>query len=132
MTVRISVVTLGVADLEGAVRFYRDALGLSERRDKGDVVYFALDGAWLALHPRDALARYAGAEPGGEGFDGVTLSCNVESRSAVDAAMARATAAGARVVNAAARQSWGGYAGWFADPDGHLWEIVFNPRPLTS
>ncbi len=128
---RISVITLGVGDLERAARFYRDALGLSERRDKGDVVYLVLEGAWLALYPRDALARYVGVEPGGAGFDGMTLSWDVESESAVDAAMARAAAAGARIVSAASRQAWGGYTGWFADPDGHLWEIVFNPRPLA-
>ena len=85
------------------------------------------DAEWRAIF---ALARYAGVDAAGSGFRGVTLSCNVGSREAVDALMAEALAAGARPVAGARTLSWGGYAGWFADPDGHLWEIVWNPRPF--
>ena len=97
----ISVVTLGVADIERSERFYRDGFGLEHARPPKGVVYFKLEGALLALYPRDRLARYAGVEssPAG-GFAGVTLSCNVASRSEVDALTSRAEAAGATVVRA--------------------------------
>jgi catechol 2,3-dioxygenase-like lactoylglutathione lyase family enzyme len=127
---RISVITLGVADRERAVRFYRDGLGLPLMDNKPPVDYFELEGTWLALYPRDSLARFAGVDGHGEGFRAVTLSCNVASREEVDDALACAQAAGASIVKEARAFSWGGYAGWFADPDGHLWEVVWNPRPF--
>ena len=131
MEPRISFLTLGVSDLERSTAFYRDGLGLPVLRDRDSLVYFALHGGLVfGLYPRDALARFVGVETGGEGFRGVTLSCNVASRDAVDATMAEAEAAGARVVSAPRPFSWGGYAGWFADPDEHLWEVVWNPRPF--
>jgi catechol 2,3-dioxygenase-like lactoylglutathione lyase family enzyme len=132
MELQISVITLAVSDMQRAIQFYRDGLGLSMRDDKPPVAYFQLQGTWLALLPRDDLARYAHVAPDGHGFTGVTLSCNVSSRQAVDQTIAQAVAAGATVVNPPAELSWGGYAGWFADPDGHLWEIVWNPRPFMD
>ena len=126
---RISVVTLGVADIERSERFYMDGLGLEHARPPKGIVYFKLEGALLALFPRDALARYAGVEPTPPGgFSGATLSCNVASHTEVDALTARAEAAGATVVRAPETVSWGGYCSWIADPDGHLWEIVWNPK----
>lgn len=126
---RISVVTLGVADIERSERFYMDGLGLEHARPPKGIVYFKLEGALLALFPRDALARYAGVEPTPPGgFSGATLSCNVASHAEVDALTARAEAAGATVVRAPETVSWGGYCSWIADPDGHLWEIVWNPK----
>ena len=125
----ISVITLGVADIERSERFYIDGFGLEHARPPKGIVYFKLSGTQLALFPRDALARYAGVEataPGG--FTGATLSCNVASRAAVDGLVARAEAAGAAVVKAPETVSWGGYCAWIADPDGHLWEIVWNPK----
>ena len=125
----ISVVTLGVADLSRSERFYMDGFGLEHARPPKDVVYFGLAGALLALFPRDDLARYAGVEPSPlGGFTGVTLSCNVPSRPEVDALTARAETAGAVVVKAPETVGWGGYCAWIADPDGHLWEIVWNPK----
>ena len=125
----ISVVTLGVADVERSERFYMDGLGLEHARPPKGIVYFKLEGALLALFPRDQLARYAGVEPTPpEGFGGTTLSCNVVSRAEVDALTARADAAGATVVRAPETVSWGGYCSWIADPDGYLWEIVWNPK----
>ena len=125
----ISVVTLGVADVERSERFYMDGLGLRHARPPKGIVYFELAGTRLALFPRDDLARYAGVEPTPPGgFTGTTLSCNVGSRSEVDALTARAEAAGAAVVKAPETVSWGGYCAWIADPDGHLWEIVWNPK----
>lgn len=128
----ISVITLAVADIERATRFYRDGLGLPIRDDKPPVVYFQLRGSWLALFARDALASYANVEPDGQGFAGITLSCNLASREEVDQTMAAAEKAGATVVNPPHQVGWGGYTGWFSDPDGHLWEIVWNPRPFID
>ena len=126
---RISVVTLGVADVERSQRFYMDGLGLEHARPPKGVVYFKLAGTLLALFPRDELARYAGVEPTPpSGFSGTTLSCNVASRGDVDALTARAGTAGATVIRAPETVSWGGYCSWIADPDGHLWEIVWNPK----
>ena len=125
----ISVITLGVADIERSERFYMDGFGLEHARPPKGIVYFKLSGTQLALFPRDSLARYAGVEPTAPGgFTGTTLSCNVASRAAVDGLVARAEAAGAVVVKAPETVSWGGYCAWIADPDGHLWEIVWNPK----
>ena len=125
----ISVITLGVADVGRSERFYMDGLGLEHAHPPKGVVYFKLAGTRLALFPRDELARYAGVEPAAPGgFTGTTLSCNVASASAVDSLTARAEAAGAVVVKAPETVGWGGYCAWIADPDGHLWEIVWNPK----
>ena len=138
MRARISVITLGVSDMARAIAFYRDGLSLPIRDDKPPVAYFELEGTWLALLPADALGRYIGLEaayPAGSfapGPGAVSLSVNVDSRTDVDATMAKAEAAGARIVSAAHEFRWGGYAGWFADPDEHLWEIVWNPRPFMD
>jgi catechol 2,3-dioxygenase-like lactoylglutathione lyase family enzyme len=128
----ISVVTLGVSDVDAAIRFYRDGLGFSVGAVKGSVTYFDTGGTWLAVFPRDALARYANVSADGAGFSGVTLSRNVDTRESVDALMAKAKSAGAEIVNPAAEIGWGGYTGWFRDPDGHLWEVVWNPRPFVG
>ena len=125
----ISVITLGVEDVERSERFYIDGFGLEHARPAQDVVYFGLQGALLALYPRERLARYAGVEPApAGGFGGVTLSCNVTSRPEVDALVARAGSAGATIVQGPDVVFWGGYCAWIADPDGHLWEIVWNPK----
>ena len=125
----ISVVTLGVADIERSERFYREGLGLEHARPPKGIVYFELADTRLALFPREELARYAGVEPTPPGgFAGTTLSCNVGARSDVDALTARAEAAGATVIKAPETVSWGGYCAWIADPDGYLWEIVWNPK----
>ena len=125
----ISVITLGVEDVERSERFYIDGFGLEHARPAKGVVYFRLQGALLALYPRERLARYAGVEPApAGGFGGVTLSCNVTSRPEVDALVARAGSAGATIVQGPDVVFWGGYCAWIADPDGHLWEIVWNPK----
>lgn len=130
MEPNISVITLAVADMARSTRFYRDGLGLPVRDDKPPVVYFELRGTWLALFPREALARYANVAADGRGFAGVTLSCNVDSKADVQQTLNAAERAGATIVNPPHEPGWGGYTGWFADPDGHLWEIVWNPRPF--
>jgi len=130
MVPRINVVTLAVSDIERSVRFYRDGLGFPMRDDKPPVIYFELPGTWLALFPRDALAGYANVAAEGRGFAGVTLSCNVDSAQAVERTVEAAERAGADVVNPPHTAGWGGYTAWFSDPDGHLWEVVYNPRPF--
>lgn len=132
MSPRITVITLGVADAGEALDFYRDGLGFRIGAVKGDITYLDTGGTWLCVYPRKKLARYAGVSPEGEGFSGVTLSSNVESRQAVDDMLARAAAAGAEIVRPPAQAGWGGYTGWFRDPDGHLWEVVWNPRPFVG
>ncbi|TFH51352.1 MAG: VOC family protein [Lysobacterales bacterium] len=132
MQPHISVITLGVDDMERATHFYRDGLGLPIRDDKPPVVYFQLRGTWLALFPRQALANYANVPAHGEGFAAITLSCNVDSREEVDKTTRAAEQAGAAIINPPHEVGWGGYTAWFSDPDGHLWEIVWNPNPFMD
>lgn len=132
----ISVVSLGVGDLSSADRFYREGFGLVHARPPQEVIYFELPGALLALCQREELMRYAGlsrspSSPGekrrSDPFGGITLSCNVASRSEVEHRCARAERAGARIVRGPHDQEWGGYCAWIADLDHHLWELVCNP-----
>ena len=129
MEPRLSLVTLGVADLGRSIAFYRDGLGLPLRPESaGDVAFFGLAGVWLALYPCAALAEHALSTPAGSGFRGFTLAHNVRSEAEVDALLAQACAAGATPVKPAQKTFWGGYSGYFADPDGFLWEIAHNPH----
>ncbi len=126
----ISLVTLGVRDVPASTRFY-EALGfqLSSGSVTGEVSFFQTGGGRLGLYGLDALAADAGVPPRapGAGFSGVTLAVNVADPAAVDAALAAAAAAGAQVVKPPQATEWGGYHGYFADPDGHLWEVAHNP-----
>jgi catechol 2,3-dioxygenase-like lactoylglutathione lyase family enzyme len=131
---RITIVTLGVDDLERSLAFYRDGLGLpsqgivGQEFEYGAVAFFALrGGVQLALWPRTSIARDAEVSPGPPSATEMSIAHNVRSAGEVDALMARAERAGARIVKPASTTFWGGYAGYFADPDGHLWEIAFNP-----
>lgn len=125
----ISIVTLGVQDLERSVRFYTQGLGLSlSSRSNRDIAFFELPGSWLALYSRAALAADAGVSAGEPaGFTGITLAHNVADRQAVDEVLQTAVAAGAEIVKPAQDAFWGGYSGYFKDPDGYLWEVVWNP-----
>ncbi|WP_411967544.1 VOC family protein [Haloferax sp. YSSS75] len=129
MDPRITLVTLGVTDLDESIRFYRDGLGfpMRDRDEDSDVAFFELDGTWLSLYPRELLAEDATVSADGSGFAGVTLAHNVETRPAVDTLLDEAQAAGGRLVKHAQEASWGGYSGYFADPDGHLWEVAYPP-----
>ena len=128
MEPRISFVTLGVADLERATRFYADGLGLPRLNSPPGVSFFELGKTWLALYPRDLLAADAGVAPTGSGFSGFALAHNVGSAAEADRLLQDAVQAGGRVTRSAGPTSWGGYAGYFADPDGFLWEVAWNPR----
>ncbi len=130
MKPKIGLITLGVADVPRSLAFYRDGLGLKTHnlKDGDDCVFFALEGTWLAIYPRHLLAGDATvADAGAGGFSGITLAHNEPSKAGVDAVFAEALAAGARAVKTPAEVFWGGYSGYFADPDGHLWEVAFNP-----
>jgi catechol 2,3-dioxygenase-like lactoylglutathione lyase family enzyme len=127
MEPRISLVTLGVSDVGRSRRFY-EALGWKASGASVEgTVFFQLGGMVLSLFGRDALAEDAGLSSHGSGFGGITLAQNVSSEEAVDQLLAEAERAGARILKPAQRAFWGGYTGYFADPDGHPWEIAWNP-----
>jgi catechol 2,3-dioxygenase-like lactoylglutathione lyase family enzyme len=135
MKPRITLITLGVDDLEKAVRFYRDGLGLKTEGvvgaefEYGAVAFFDLqEGLKLALWPRKSIARDTGISVGSSSPTEFTIGHNVSSKSEVDAVMAQAKGAGAVVVKPAHDTFWGGYAGYFQDPDSHLWEVAWNPQ----
>lgn len=126
---KIGLVTLGVKDVARSVAFYRDGLGFpTHNYAAGDqMVMFRLEGSWLGLFPRDELAADATVPSDGTGFSGVTLAHLEGSSDGVDRVFQVALRAGGRSVKQPAKVSWGGYSGYFADPDGHLWEVAFNP-----
>ena len=134
MKPRIWIITIGVDDLKASLKFYRDGLGLQTEGiigtefEHGAIVVFDLQhGVKLALFPRSDLALDAGIATTGRSPIEFTLGHNVGSKSEVDAVMRQAIAAGARLVKPAQKTFWGGYAGYFQDPDDHLWEVLFNP-----
>jgi uncharacterized protein len=134
MKPRITLITLGVDDLEKSLRFYRDGLGLStdgiigKEFEYGAVVFFELDsGMKLALWPRNSLSHDSGLAVGPRSATEFTLAHNVSSKSEVDAVMTQAKKARAVIVKPAQDTFYGGYAGYFQDPDGHVWEVAWNP-----
>ncbi|HJQ62084.1 MAG TPA: VOC family protein [Burkholderiales bacterium] len=134
MKPRVTVLTIGVNDLDSAVEFYRDGLGLKtegvtgEEFEYGAVAFFDLQsGLRLALWPRKSIAHDSGVRIGPASPTEFTLGHNVSSKSEVDAVMEQAKRAGATIVKPAHDTFWGGYAGYFQDPDQHLWEVVWNP-----
>jgi uncharacterized protein len=127
MEPRISLITLGVHDVAAARNFY-ERLGFKASPDSNaDVAFFNAGGVALAVFGRAALAQDAHYADTPAGFSGVTLAHNVRSEAEVDAVMREAVAIGATLTKPAARTFWGGYAGYFADPDGHIWEVAHNP-----
>lgn len=127
MEPRISFVTLGVTHLERSTAFYRDVLGLPQRPTPPGISFFEMGRTWLALYPRDELAADAHVGAQGSGFPGFTLAHNVRTEKDVDELLAAVEARGGRIVKRATRADWGGYSGYFADPDGFLWEVAWNP-----
>ena len=118
MEPRISIITLGVTDLLRSVEFYRDGMGLPLLDENTEsIAFFKCRGTWLALYPREALAADAGVPTEGSGFSGVTLAHNVPTKEDVDALLEVAVAAGATLVKPAQDAFWGGYSGYFADPE---------------
>ena len=136
MKPRITLITLGVEDLQRSLEFYRDGLGWStegivgQEIENGAVVFFELDrGLKLALWPRRSIAIEARVSADAVDPAGFELAHNVRSKEEVDEVIALARAAGARITNPPAVRAWGGYSAHFQDPDGHLWEIAWNPDP---
>ncbi len=127
MKPRISMITLGVRNLAESVRFYEQGLGFPKMDSPPEVAFFTLNGSWLGLYGRDDLAADAGVSSEGGGFGGFALAHNVSSEEEVDQVIAQAVAAGGTLVKKAEAVYWGGYRGYFADPDGHLWEVAHNP-----
>lgn len=135
MKPRITVITIGVDDLERALRFYRDSLGfqtqgiIGQEFEYGAVAFFDLQpGLRLAIWPRTSIANDSGIPVGPSSPTEFTLGHNVSSKDEVDAVMEQARNAGAVIVKQAHATFWGGYAGYFEDPDRHLWEVVWNPN----
>ena len=128
MQPRISMITLGVRDLEKAITFYEKGLGFPRMESPPEVAFFTLNGTWLGLFGREALAEDAQVSPEGSGFNAFSLAHNVASEAEVDAVVQQAVDAGATLVKKPERVFWGGYSGYFADPDGHLWEVAYNPH----
>ncbi len=127
MKPRISMITLGVRDIDRSVEFYEKGLGFPKMESPPDVAFFTLNGSWLGLYGYGALAKDASVSSAGSGFEGFTLAHNVTSESEVDQIIQQAVSAGATLAKAAQETFWGGYSGYFKDPDGHLWEVAYNP-----
>ena len=139
MKPRITFLTLGVDDLERSLAFYRDGLGLATRGivgrefEHGAVAFFELQaGLTLAIWPRDSIAHDAGVLGGARSATEFTIGYNVASKGEVDAVMEQARRAGGRITRPAGDTFWGGYAGYFQDPDDHLWEIAWNPKVVLE
>ncbi len=130
---RISIVTLGVADLKKATAFYEQLGWKKSPASQDSVTFIKLNGTVLGLYSRRGLADDAGVEDSAPGFSGVSLAHNLASEAEVDAAYEFALSCGAKAVKPPQKVFWGGYSGYFADPDGHLWELAYNPfAPLDQ
>jgi uncharacterized protein len=132
MRPHVSVITLGVSDLVRAREFYAERLGWPIHQEEENWVCFLLGGGStaFALYPRDALAADARADTAGSGFRGITLAYVVHSQGRVDEVLAEAERAGGTIVKPAQRAEWGGYSGYFADPEGYLWEVASGASKL--
>ena len=129
MQARISMISLGVKDLQAAIKFYQQGLGLPRKEPYSDeIAFFDLNGTWLGLYPWDKLAEDVTVSQEGSGFRGVTLAHNVKSKEEVNAVISQAIGAGATLVKEVQDVFWGGYSSYFSDLDGHLWEIAWNPH----
>jgi catechol 2,3-dioxygenase-like lactoylglutathione lyase family enzyme len=127
MNPRISMITLGVRDLAASIEFYEQGLGFPRMESPPEVAFFTLNGTWLGLYGREALAADAGVPADGHGFAAFALAHNVRSEAEVEAVIQQALDAGATLVKPAQKVFWGGYSGYFKDPEGHLWEVAHNP-----
>lgn len=128
MRQKLNLITLGVDDLERSLRFYRDGLGWQpSSASQDDIAFFPLSGVVLALYPREKLAEDILIDATGSGFPGVTLAYNAKNQEEVNAVLQTVEGLGAKILKPAQTVFWGGYSGYFADPDGHIWEVAWNP-----
>jgi catechol 2,3-dioxygenase-like lactoylglutathione lyase family enzyme len=127
MDQRLSLITLGVADLARARAFYEDGLGWTRGNTEDEVAFYQLQGMVLALWERSELAADAGIADNGATFSGLALAYNGRSREEVDAVVEEFTSAGGSVIKTPEETPWGGYSGYLADLDGHVWEVAHNP-----
>ena len=127
MKPHITIITLGVEDLQRAIDFYEKGLGLPRKDESESIAFFEMTGTILALYPREELAEDITISSEGIGFQGFTLAHNVASPEEVDSTLAEAVAAGAELVKPGQEAFWGGYSGYFKDPDGFYWEVAHNP-----
>lgn len=132
MQPRITIITLGVSDLARSIRFYQDGLGLPKREGPDSIAFFETAGTMLSLYPRELLAEDVTVPAEGSGFRGFTLAHNVASPEHVDRTLEEAIAAGATLVKPGQKVFWGGYSGYFSDPDGFLWEVAWNPHMVVE
>ncbi|MFC7321564.1 VOC family protein [Halobacillus campisalis] len=127
---RVNLITLGVKDMRRSVKFYRDELGFptNEKSDDPEIIFFNTPGSKVSLYPLESLAEDINkADPPERGrFPGITLAFNAKSEQEVDEVMERAEAAGAKIVKAPEKVFWGGYSGYFTDPDGYYWEVAYG------
>lgn len=128
MKSKISLITLGVTDLATSKKFYQE-LGFKTHnyKDGDDIVFFKMEGTWFSLFPKEKLAADATVPSEGTGFTGITFAHNVSSKEEVNEVFEHALAVGAKPVKIPQSAFWGGYSGYFADPDGYLWEVAYNP-----
>ena len=128
MKPKISIITLGVADLAVAKAFYEQGMGLEPRQEsQEEIIFYDMGGTWLSLYPRDKLAEDVTVDAEGSGFSGVTIAHNEPSKERVDKVIEMARAAGATIIKEPTDVFWGGYSGYFQDLDDHLWEVAYNP-----
>ena len=127
MEQRLSLITLGVADLARARRFYEDGLGWTKGNPEEEVCFYQLPGIILALWTRADLAEDARVPDTGATFSGITIAFNTRTHDEVDEVLTQAAAAGGTILKPSEEVFWGGYSGYFADPDGHAWEVAWNP-----
>lgn len=127
MKPRMSMITLGVDDMNRSIEFYQNGLGFPRHGEGEEVAFFSLNGTWLGLYDREALAQDAQVDPQGTGFNSFAIAHNVGSEGEVDEVMQHALNAGAQLVKKPQKVFWGGYSGYFKDLDGHLWEVAYNP-----
>jgi len=129
MNAHVSTILLGVRDMNRTKKFYTEGLGWKVQQDYGVSVFFEQHGgSMVGFYGRDGLAANVGVSPEGSGFSGMTFNYVVRNQSRVDAVMAEAAAAGAKILKPAAAQPWGGYSGSFADPDGYIWSVAFSAQ----
>lgn len=129
MKAKISLITLGVKDFNTSLIFYRDGLGFKPNnyKESDGFVMFEMEGTWLALYPKERLAKDAKVDNNGSGFSGITISHNVKSKEEVNKVFTQAISVGAKTIKKPQEVFWGGYGGYFSDPDGYLWEVAYNP-----